>query len=88
MASLPNVYNPNVTDDYKRYFETALGYWLSNGGKPDEFVFYKYSSYMGGSLDKSAHDPSSIESMAQGVFRQLQKTLLIRKTLDDNYFFC
>lgn len=55
MELLPEIYNTSVlTDEYHRYFETALGFWLSGGGHPEKkFDYYKFSSYMGGSLDRT-----------------------------------
>lgn len=75
MDLLPEVYNTSIlTDEYRRYFETALGFWLSGGGRPDKkFDYYKYSSYMGGSLDGSVVDKhvQLDSSRAQGKPLQL-----------------
>ena len=70
MSSMPLVYNVSmVTDDYHHYFETVLGYWLSGGGRPaKKFDYYKYASYMGGSLDNTATNPLSVVSKAQGSY--------------------
>ena len=64
-AIIFQVYNTSIlTEDYKNYFEVALGYWLSGGGNPD-YNFYKYSSLMGGSIDRS-QGYSPILTQAQG----------------------
>ena len=69
MSLLPEYYNTSIlTDHYNRYFEVALGIWLSGGGRPSQkFDYYKYSSYMGGSLDTSVTDKESIISRSQGT---------------------
>uniref|UniRef100_A0A7M5XG14 SSD domain-containing protein n=1 Tax=Clytia hemisphaerica TaxID=252671 RepID=A0A7M5XG14_9CNID len=65
MDTLPKVYNTSLlTNDYKNYFEIALGYWLTSGGNPG-YNFDKYSSYMGGNLDLSTGN-SGIYTQAQG----------------------
>ena len=72
MELLPGVYNTTLlTSSFKRYFEVALGFWLSGGGRPDQkFDYFKYSSYMGGSLDPSVPLPlqakDSIIALSQG----------------------
>ena len=84
MELLPGVYNTTLLTPYfKRYFEIALGFWLSGGGQPDKkFDYFKYSSYMGGSLDPSVPLPldakDSIVPLAQGKYflNYILKTLL------------
>ncbi|XP_065662076.1 protein dispatched homolog 1 isoform X3 [Hydra vulgaris] len=68
METLPNIYNTSIlSDDYHHYFEVALGYWLSNGGYPKtNFDYYKYASYMGGSLDTTSPSKNSTLSLVQG----------------------
>ena len=69
MKSLPNVYNASIlTSDYHHYFEVALGYWLSGGGHPEKkFDYYKYASYMGGTLDNTiSQKENSTLSLVQG----------------------
>ena len=80
MELLPGVYNTTLLTPYfKRYFEIALGFWLSGGGQPDKkFDYFKYSSYMGGSLDPSVPLPldakDSIVPLAQGKYFKLRQT--------------
>jgi len=86
MNTLPEVYNTSLlTPHFNRYFEVALGYWLSGAGNPEnKFDYHKYSSYMGGSLDKSvkASDKETNVSLAQGsifyfIFITIDGVLLI-----------
>ena len=70
MSTIPAVYNVTLlTNDYYHYFETALGYWLSGGGKPKEkHDYFKFASYIGGSLDKTVDDPHETVALAQGMY--------------------
>ena len=73
MKANPIVYNESlVTEDYNRFFEIGLGYWLSNGGNPQPgYQYFVYGNWMGGSMDPTAKPPLSdpraqLTAMAQG----------------------
>ena len=73
MLAYPHIYNVSIlSNEYRHYFEVALGYWLSAGGNPEKkFDYYKYASYMGGTLDKSGTVHDGIISKSQGNSRGL-----------------
>ena len=73
MKARPIIYNETlVTQDYKRFFEIGLGYWLSNGGSPSPgYSYFVYGNWMGGSIDPTAqpsmtNPQTRFRAMAQG----------------------
>ena len=69
MKGNPVIYNESlVTEDYSRYFEVGLGYWLSEGGNPSPgYNYFRFGNWMGGTMDPTADQTSYILSMAQGI---------------------
>ena len=75
MQTRPIVYNETMlSDEYKRFFEVGLGYWLSNGGNPNPgYNYFVYGNWIGGSLDPTAmpylaNPRSKLTAMAQGKY--------------------
>lgn len=96
MLAYPHIYNVSIlSNEYRHYFEVALGYWLSGGGNPEKkFDYYKYASYMGGTLDKSGtvHDGIISKSQGNSIGLFLDKVIVcdkrffVNQVLIENYF--
>lgn len=57
MQNNPQLYNNTLPETYYRYFEVALGYFITDGLKPDYWKthdFQSYSQLVGGEKDPSA----------------------------------